>query len=525
MAEYQQPQKLQGEPHAPLAQPAIDFSEEVTLANARLGAGRGEETEPRWGDLPDPARQEELDASLRAWEQLSAAERAERKGPFAPATDEQVAELQLGGDDVFYLAAWVLAGPARDRVAWEAAVAQLRMAQDDPPFLVGLGLSALHLEGADLTEAHLERADLTKAHLEDADLSEAHLEGARLTEAHLERADFSWAHLEGTRLSEAHLEGAHFLEAHLEGARLTEAHLEGARLLEAHLEGVDLRWAHLEGAVLTEDHLEGTSLTGAHLEGADLTEAHLEGKMMAADDLARIRGWAADFPERLSPADLRGASFDKASRLQEAVLTGVSFDQVTFDNTNLTVVDWSLVDRLGDERTARARTGAGGQPKDRDTRLAQFKAAVRANRQLAVALQAQGLSEDASRFAYRAQVLQRQVLRRQRKLGAYLFSLLLAVLAGYGYRLWRIFAIYGLTVTAFASAYLAAGLAAGHASLTLQSALDALQVSLNAIHGRVFFAQFGLDTLQSWLATGESILGIVIEGVFVAMLIQRFFGR
>jgi hypothetical protein len=55
--------------------------------------------------------------------------------------------------------------------------------------------------------------------------------------------------------------------------------------------------------------------------------------------------------------------------------------------------------------------------------------------------------------------------------------------------------------------------------------LDALQVSLNAIHGRVFFTQLGLDTLQSWLATLESIVGIVIEGVFVEMLIQRFFAR
>jgi len=34
-----------------------------------------------------------------------------------------------------------------------------------------------------------------------------------------------------------------------------------------------------------------------------------------------------------------------------------------------------------------------------------------------------------------------------------------------------------------------------------------------------------LDVRQSWLATGESIVGIVIEGVFVTMLIQRFFGR
>jgi hypothetical protein len=58
---------------------------------------------------------------------------------------------------------------------------------------------------------------------------------------------------------------------------------------------------------------------------------------------------------------------------------------------------------------------------------------------------------------------------------------------------------------------------------TIQQGADALQISLNAIHGRVFFAQFHLDTLQSWLATAESVIGIVIEGVFVAMIIQRLF--
>jgi hypothetical protein len=52
---------------------------------------------------------------------------------------------------------------------------------------------------------------------------------------------------------------------------------------------------------------------------------------------------------------------------------------------------------------------------------------------------------------------------------------------------------------------------------------DAIVIGMTAIHGRVFFAQFHLDTLQSWLATAESVIGIVIEGVFVAMIIQRLF--
>jgi hypothetical protein len=102
---------------------------------------------------------------------------------------------------------------------------------------------------------------------------------------------------------------------------------------------------------------------------------------------------------------------------------------------------------------------------------------------------------------------------------------LLAELAGYGYRLGRILVAYALIVGVFAAAFLASDVVSGQAPLTVPQAFDALQISLNAVHGRVFFAQFHLDTLQSWLATAESIVGIVIEGVFVAMLIQRFFGR
>jgi hypothetical protein len=151
---------------------------------------------------------------------------------------------------------------------------------------------------------------------------------------------------------------------------------------------------------------------------------------------------------------------------------------------------------------------------------------VRAYRVLPVKLQSQGLADEGDRFAYRAKLLQRQVLWYRRKLGAYLFSWVLAGLAGYGYRLRRIFIVYGLAVLLFAVGYFLAGGVTPQAHLSLQQQmLDALQVSLNAIHGRVFFTQLGLDTLQSWLATLESIVGIVIEGVFVAMLIQRFFAR
>jgi hypothetical protein len=74
----------------------------------------------------------------------------------------------------------------------------------------------------------------------------------------------------------------------------------------------------------------------------------------------------------------------------------------------------------------------------------------------------------------------------------------------------------------FAVAYFAAGAWLGGRRLTPP---EALLVSRTAFHGRVFVAQFGLDSVQAWVAAVDSVTGIAIEGTFVAMLIQRFFAR
>jgi len=44
-----------------------------------------------------------------------------------------------------------------------------------------------------------------------------------------------------------------------------------------------------------------------------------------------------------------------------------------------------------------------------------------------------------------------------------------------------------------------------------------------AIHGRTTFETLGAWTPAAWFAAIESVIGIVIEGVFVAMIIQRLF--
>ena len=165
-----------------------------------------------------------------------------------------------------------------------------------------------------------------------------------------------------------------------------------------------------------------------------------------------------------------------------------------------------------------------------DKQQDEYEQAVRANRQLAVTLQGQGLNEEATRFAYRAQILQRRALgfqagllhanlkQRVQVLGAWLFSWFLFLLAGYGYKPGRSFLAYLLVIGAFLLLY-----------LHLDSHLawyEALVVSMTAFHGRGFSpSTFSPGDPLSIASAIEAFVGLIIEVTFIATLTQRFFNR
>ncbi|MGZ6355675.1 MAG: pentapeptide repeat-containing protein [Ktedonobacteraceae bacterium] len=373
----------------------------------------------------------------------------------------------------------------------------------------------------DLIAADLEGADLIGFHLEGADLSGVHLEGADLFGAHLTRAD----------LSRTYLDGAILFGADLRGADLSRAHLEGANLSGAHLEWADLSGAWLEGTILVGARLEGAILIGAHLEGADLSGANLAG------------------------ATLQLACFDNATRLDNITLNDeqqgvVSVADVSWGGVNLAGVDWASVKMLGDElvvqqtkknknsklglRQSKRRRSLSlqgsisqvksairekndGKGKDRARRIGQYRAAVRANRQLAAALQARGLNEEANYFAYRAQVLQCTVWRLQRRPLKYTFSWFLYLYAGYGYKPTQMLIAYPLIVGTFASIYHTLEPVKPHLSW-----VGALLYSIAAFHGRGFFPDSSsFDDLLTVLTVAEALLGLFMEISFIALFIQR----
>ncbi len=303
---------------------------------------------------------------------------------------------------------------------------------------------------------------------------------------------------------------------HLEGAILSWAHLEGAELYMAHLEGADLYMAHLQGASLRKAHLEGASLRLAYLEGMTLSTPELEHSQQHEH-----------VPASLPPADLRAAFFDNTTDLRSISLGSeehgfVRFADIQWGDVNLGVIDWSSVTMLGDEHKARQAVDARGKKKDTETRLSDYREAMRANRQLAVALRNQGLNEESVDFLYRAQQLARSVLYLRGKIGAYLFSIFLDMLAGYGYKPARSAITYLCMVFLFAVMYYILGEKVG----PHLSPLGAFVFSLTSFHGRGFFSGgIMLDDPLTVLAAFEAVIGLIIEVSFIATFTQRFFGN
>lgn len=282
--------------------------------------------------------------------------------------------------------------------------------------------------------------------------------------------------------------------------------------LEATEEQRNVAAVHLEEATLKGAQLQGADLAGAQLQETNLWEAQLQGADLRRAELDHVT------LDRVTFSDQRyGSAF---------------FADINWGEVNLTVVDWRHVTRLGDEQLARRSKTDEGTVKDRGTRLGEYEMAVRANRQLALALLAQGMNEDGTRFAYHAQCLhQRGVLwfqmighgmklrQRGQTLGAWLFSWFLEVFTGYGYKPERCFVVYVLAVVTFTILHYIVGAVAGP-PLTW---LNALAVSVQSLHGRIF--SFQPSDPQTLLNTVEAFVGLFIEAIVVAVITQRILGK
>jgi uncharacterized protein YjbI with pentapeptide repeats len=442
------------------------------MSNADRKAIRVDDSEPT------PGRQSELRA---AYEKNIAKARA----PYAGVRIKTRSELEWL---MFERGWWQLS--SEDGVPWEIA---------NGADLSGADLSGFELSNASLVGANLKRSRLPGADLSGADLTHANLTGADLT---------------GAVLFDATLTDANLLSANLTRADLRMSRLSHARLRYAHLNNANVSYVIQDAGVQVVEGEEldvGEVPIPADLSGADLTGATLFGA-----DLAK--------------ADLSGADLSEARMDIVTVLTDVQFDgrtcfsDVVWNDVPLTRVSWDKISSLGDEWKARQPNDVNGKAKSSWQRGGEFASAARAYQLLAVALRAQGIDEHASRYAHRGRELERQALWRTRRYLPWASSTVLSWLSGDGYGLTHVFGTYATIVATFALLYLAFGLPKGHPA-AWQRPIDALWVSVTAIHGRVFFESFAEYSKLAWIAAIESVCGIVVEAIFVAVLLQRMFNK
>lgn len=353
----------------------------------------------------------------------------------------------------------------------------------------------------DASQRKRQGLDLRGADLRGVDLRHLPLTGLC---AGLTREQRAGATHEQRHLAAIHLEKATLFQTHLERSLLGRAHLEGANLEAAFLQQTDLSGANLTGAYLRKARLQSATLYGTQLEGALFTEADLRGVTLH-------KAWM----------DGRTQLVD--AQLDEQILVA----DIVWNSVPLTPVRWDSVPTLGEEQQARRVTDSHGKKKGKAVRLLEYQVAVRAYRQLAVVLRGQGLHEEADRFAYRAHLLQQEVLRRQRKFLKYLGSWLLWLIAGYGYRPLRPLLIYLTMIGGFATVSFFLGPQVG----TPLSPLGALVFSITSFHGRGFFPggspghSITLDDPLTVVAAAEAVVGLLLEISFIATFTQRFFSR
>jgi len=423
----------------------------------------------------------------------------------------------------------------------------------------GLDLRGARLEGADLRQLPLAKL---QGGLSVSEIPNVPGYKQKKASIYLMHANFSGAQLEGANLVGAQLEGAMFYSTQLEGANLVGAQLEGANFSAAQLAGANLFGVQLAGTTFYKAQLAGATLFRAQLAGVSLYEAQLAGASLCEAQLtgADLRG------AQLTGADLRGAKLESvqlvATKLTSEQGVGPDIADASWAGTNLSVVTWSDMVMLGDEARARQWKDRNGNKKAQATRIKEYRDAMRATHQLAIVLQDQGLTTDASRFAYRAKMLERTVRRYELRsvtyyeleriikeypeydldvfkkkwtaksiekgltrffsaLLSWLFSWFLFLIAGYGYRLryclmWYVFVVGGCTL-----AYL-------FMEPHYFTWWTALAESVNVFHGRGAspnLPQLAHPARFAALTIVEAWTGLVIEVVLVATLIQRFFGK
>jgi|APHM01.1.fsa_nt_gi Uncharacterized low-complexity proteins len=382
------------------------------------------------------------------------------------------------------------------------------------------------LSGADLRGADLSNAALRGADLSGTDLREAVLSGADLRRADLSEADLQGVELQGTRLFGVDLTEANLIDADLTGATLGDARLRAVSAVEAAfdhatLQDVDCTGADLRRADLTDADAVGADLTDAHLEQTRLSRAKLHEATLTG---ARLYGTVLD-GVRINEGTTLGESVPYDPLVDTTSTADTPADDADLDSDGDTAPATAWV--AGDAHGGPTPTVDGGYDVGDDHVDAATKAAG-SYRSLAVLVAENEFPERCRHYRLRRKEIRRHDRRETGAWGAYLRSTLSLAVTRHGESPWRIAGVGAVVVGLFGLLY-PFGLVESADGTRLTYGSDPIGVL--GTYGEGLYVSVRKFTLGApgysavgpgkLLAGAESLLGVVLVVVLVAVLVRR----
>ena len=294
----------------------------------------------------------------------------------------------------------------------------------------------------------------------------------------LKGANLSHANLSNLDLSKVNLSGANLSRATLTDTVLFDSNLKGAELLGADLRSADLTGANLEGAELTRSELTGARLWHANLESATLIEANLQNADLWNAKLFNVRLWRTNI--------LRALSISKSSFAKKK-------------NRYKTIYRINEKGALSAEEAYRS--------------IKQY-------------LLSNGKYNDASWASFMEKTMERALLKQKHNL-AYIPSLVMSLLCGYGEKPHRIILSSSFVIIFFALVYFL--LNAVHFSSEAHYAMrpwDYIYYSMITFT-TVGYGDFVPRSMTAFrlLAACEGFAGVFMGGLFIFTLARRYSAR
>lgn len=326
-------------------------------------------------------------------------------------------------------------------------------------------------------------------------------------ESSLLLSEFCWDHLPDKEDYKARLLNAAGSGADLSKSNLKKVVLHKARIDKVNFSGSDLSQSDLSGTVFFDTNLDGADLIGADLSGVDLTHCSLDGADLTKANLEDARLW--------------GTSLDN-SNLTECNLSRADLWNASLFNAKI----WHAVLRDAKSLTKRNFSGKCALIGKSMISEAGFLSAEESYRDLKQYFISNGRYGDASWASFKEKTLERFILKERRDL-AYIPSLVMSILCGYGEKPQRIVLSAFLTIMLFALLY---GLLGAVEASSGQAVT--LRWSDYIYYSTVTFTTVGYgdfvpkaSAVFRFLAAFEAFLGVFLSGLFIFTLARKYSAR